>query len=313
MTTGPRIAFIPRERAGQAPRIGAVIVTFHNPGMLRAILQSLIGQTLPCRTIVVFDNSADGLTRAMVTREFPGVRLLTENRNIGTAGGFHAAMACALPDCDFILCLDDDVEVRADAVEWLHRGFVDLSRRGIPLGAVWAVGRSDPAAAPYRIQWFPWCGTLISADAIRAAGLPRPEYFMYAEDAEFSLRLAGCGYRFYCIPRSRVTEIRRSGKRYDRIFGREIFFYAEDFRSYYATRNFIHVFRMHRRRAELVRTVIYGLKLSLFTALFSRSRSLSRSRAVLSGLRDGFRGRLGRNARFLPIPPAGPPGARGAE
>ncbi|MCU0561206.1 MAG: glycosyltransferase [Desulfobacterales bacterium] len=284
-----------------------MIVTFCNPGLLRAILQSLLGQTLPCHAIIVFDNSADGATRAMVTGEFPGVRLISEGRNIGTAGGFHAGMAVAQPECDFILTLDDDVEVRSDAVEKLYLGFCDLSRQGLPVGAVRAVGRSDPAATPYPIDWFPWRGTLVLTSAAQAAGLPCRDYFMYAEDAEFSLRLAACGYRFYCIPGSKITEIRDSGKRHDRFFGREIFFYADDFRSYYAVRNFIHVFRKHRRHQELARTVVYGLKLSLFTALIARSRSLSRTHGVLCGFRDGFRGRLGINRRFLPVPPAEPP------
>lgn len=294
------------------PRIGVVIVTFHNPAMLRTILESLRAQTLSCRPIVVFDNSADGETRAMVTGEFPDVRLLAESGNVGSAGGFCAAMACALPECDFILTLDDDVAVCPDAVEELYRGFRDLAGRGIPVGAVRAAGFADSAAAPYRIAWFPWRGTLIASAAVRAVGLPRRDYFMYAEDAEFSLRLARRGYRFYCIPRSRVEEIRTDGKLYDRFLGREFFYYADDFRSYYATRNFICLFREQRRRAELVRTVLYGVKLALFTALFSRRRSLSRTHAILSGFRDGFRGRLGRNARFLPDPPAAAPAERGA-
>lgn len=301
MTTNPLNCSAPRENASHGPRIDAVIVTFNNPVMLAAILQRLLGQTLPCHAIIVFDNSTEGETRAMVAREFPGVRLLTKGRNIGTAGGFHAGIAGTQPECDFILTLDDDVEILPDAVEELYRGFLALSRKGLPVGAVRAVGRSDPAATTYPIDWFPWRGTLILADAVRAVGLPRRDYFMYAEDAEFSLRLAGRGYRFFCAPRSRITEIRQSGKRCERLFGWEFFFYADDFRSYYAVRNFIHVFRKHRRHADLARTIIYGLKLSLFTALFARGPSLSRTRAVLSGLRDGFRGRLGINPHFLPV------------
>lgn len=311
----PTLGAIDRQRA--APRIGAVIVTFHNPGMLRAILKSLLGQTLPCQAVIVVDNSTDGDTLAMVAGEFPSVRYLAPGQNIGTAGGFYVGMACALPECDFILTLDDDVEIRSDAIEELYRCFLGLAWQGVPVGAVRAVGRSDPATAPYPIEWFPWRGTLVLTSAVQAAGLPCRDYFMYAEDADFSLRLAECGYRFFCAPRSRITEIRRSGKRYEHILGREFFFYADDFRSYYATRNFIHVLRKHRRYAELTRTVIHGLKLSLFTALFSQTRSLLRTRAILSGFCDGFRGRLGCNERFLPAPPAktaeaGMPGGGGA-
>jgi GT2 family glycosyltransferase len=283
-----------------SPKVSVVIVTYHNTLMLRGLLRGLLNQSLPCHEIIVFDNSADPETRTMVSKEFREVRLLSAGENIGTAGGFHVGMLYAINKCDFVLTLDDDVEVLSTSIEGLYRSFQELTRQGIAVGAVRAVGRFDKAKTYYPIEWFPWRGTFILTAAIKKAGLPRRDYFMYAEDTEFSLRMSQQGYLFFCTPHSRITEIRKSGKSHNQVFGKKFFYYADDFRSYYAARNFIHVWKRFNNYRELLRTIIYCMKLSLFTMLFTQNRSCRRARALLQGVIDGFRGRLGRNDGYLP-------------
>ena len=279
--------------------ITAVIVTFNNPAMLRDLLRDLQGQSLVPERIIVVDNStrpwADRLAATL-----PGLETVRMAANEGSAGGFHAGLQRALEGRgDAILTLDDDVRMPVDALETLCRGLRDLEASEGCVGAVRAVGPDHPDAGPTPIACFAWRGTLMRAEAVRQAGLPRTEYFLYADDAEYSLRMAARGWRFFWVPGSLIVEARKDDKQRIRVFGREVSCYAEAYRFYYAVRNSVHAYRLHGRRAELRRTLAYAAKMALLLS-FVRGSESGRVQAILRGLHDGFRSRLGKRAEYQP-------------
>lgn len=282
------------------PKLTAVIVTYNNPEMLATLLTDLGRQSLPLHETIVIDNSDSDSTRVMVGRQFQSITYIKMPKNVGTAGGFHQGLRKALRDCEFVLTLDDDVRLREDAVHELYQGYQYLKKDNPRLGAVRAVGARHGHSAPCRLADLAWRGTLFNAEAIRRTGLPLPEYFMYADDVEFSIRLAEHGYEAFDIPRSKIMEQRIWDKLSQQILGRKVTCYAEDFRYYYALRNSIHAFRKHGRRRALMRTIAYALKMIIFFTLFHRSERWHRVRAIVHGVNDGIRSRLGKNRRFLP-------------
>jgi GT2 family glycosyltransferase len=281
------------------PKLAAVIVTYNNPGMLEDVLKDLGRQTMRLHEIRVMDNSDSSATQMMVRHKFPTITYVKMPENVGTAGGFHEGIRSALRDCEFVLTLDDDVRMRADSVEKLYHGYVDLQENNRRLGAVRAVGAGG-GKAPRRLDDFAWRGTLINAAAIRRVGLPLPEYFMYADDVEFSMRLAEQGYAAFDIPGSKILEQRNWDKLSKRVLGRKVTCYAEDFRFYYALRNSIHAYRKHKRHRALIRTLAYAIKMLMFFGLFHRAGGWDKLRAIAQGVLDGMRSRLGKNSRYLP-------------
>jgi rhamnopyranosyl-N-acetylglucosaminyl-diphospho-decaprenol beta-1,3/1,4-galactofuranosyltransferase len=291
---------MPSSARDRGPRLTAVVVTYNNPGMLDDVLRDLGRQSLRLYEIIVVDNSTGPATRAMVRRKYPSVTYVEMPDNVGTAGGFHEGIRRAVRRCDFVLTLDDDVRMHADSVAALYRGFLHLKRANPRLGAVRAVGVHHGRLAPCRLDDFAWRGTLISAAAIRQVGLPVPEYFMYADDVEFSMQLAGRGYEAFDIPGSRIMEQRTWDKLSKRVLGRTVRCYAEDFRFYYALRNSIHAYKKHGRHRALIRTLAYAVKLVLFFGLFHRCGRRHTLQAIARGVIDGMRSRLGKNDRYLP-------------
>ena len=282
------------------PKITAVIVTYQNPAMLGNLLGDLLGQSLNLHEIIVIDNSVDDRTTEMIGIGFPGVVYRRMSENSGTAGGFYEGIRMAAGRADYVLTLDDDVRMPSHAVANLLAGMKYREGQGIDVGAVRAAGASHPSRMPEELRDFAWRGTLLSRVAIEQAGLPVRDYFLYADDLEYSVRLAEAGFRFFWAPSSVIEEIRKDDKVVHRLWGRRFILYRDDFRFYYALRNQIHAFRVHRRYGELLSTVCYGAKLIAYFVVFDGGGRQARVKAILSGMADGFRSRLGRNGRYLP-------------
>jgi len=281
-------------------KIACVIVTYNNPSMLADILQDLFRQSLQPIAIIVFDNSNVSETECMIRQKYEEVIYLKMDSNVGTAGGFHEGIKRAIVDCDFVLTLDDDVRMGQDAVEELYTGFIELQKKNDRVGAVRAVGHHKNHRTSSKLDDFAWRGTLIKTEAIKQTGLPFKEYFMYADDVEYSMRLSGNGYQFFDIPGSIIREKRDWDKRKYKLLGRKIVFYDEDFRFYYAVRNAIHAYRKHKRYKELLKVFTYGVKISIFLILFQRSKELGKLKAIWDGFVDGISADLGKKMRYLP-------------
>jgi rhamnopyranosyl-N-acetylglucosaminyl-diphospho-decaprenol beta-1,3/1,4-galactofuranosyltransferase len=285
---------------GRMHTLSAVIVTYNNSEMLEAVLQDLGLQTMRLHKILLMDNSDNSATRVMVYRKFPSVIHVRMPENVGTAGGFHEGIKRAINDCDFVLTLDDDVRLHPDSVANLYRGYIRLQRQTHRLGAVRAVGLRHEGAAPRRLDTFAWRGTLISVEAIKRVGLPLPDYFMYADDVEYSMRLIKAGYAVFDIPDSKIVEQRTQDKLSKRFFGKTVVCYAEGFRFYYAFRNSVHAYKAHRHHRALARTLGYAIKMMVFWG-FSQTAGQSQTlRAIGGGVIDGMRSHLGKNDRYLP-------------
>ena len=281
-------------------KIVAVIVTFNNARMLGDLLEDLQRQSLKPGRIIVVDNSTRGEAHS-IPRTANGITHVKMAANEGSAGGFHEGLRLALEGADYILTLDDDVQMPADALEKLFAGFGDLEKCPGRVGAVRAVGPNHPDAVPTRMPCFAWRGTLMKAEAVRSAGLPRKDYFLYADDTEYALRMASAGWRFFWIPGSLIMERRKEDKQRLRILGREVIFYAEAYRFYYAVRNSIHAFVTHRHYGELRQTLAYAAKMALLLSFVSTGENGDRAKAIRDGVSDGFRSRLGKRARYLPM------------
>jgi GT2 family glycosyltransferase len=268
--------------------------------MLNSLLADLIGQTRRPDEIIIVDNSNTDITRTMIKRSFSGVRYIQPETNIGSAGGYAEGIKAACQKDDLIWLLDDDVSVGLNALEelllWLNR--LEQTEK---VGAVrsWCAKVCD-FETPRKTDSFAWRGTLIKASVAAQIGLPRTEYFLYADDTEYALRMTRRGYSIFWIPSSRVVENSSDDKIDARILGRKSTFYADEARAYYAFRNQIDVALRYHLWWQAARIFAYAAKTVLWIGLAASDNKAQKMRAVGNGLMDGLRGRLGRNERYLP-------------
>jgi GT2 family glycosyltransferase len=226
--------------------------------------------------------------------------------NTGAAGGFAAGIREAVArGHDWVWVFNDDDIPEPDAlatmlaaVEQLppRTGVLGCARRGPdgnchPLGARWnhrhvPVKSADPAASPFPLDVVTLSGTLVSADVVREAGVPKDEYFMMIEDLEYCLRVRRAGWNIYVVPRPLTTSFNLgSGGS------------SPPWRGYYQTRNQLAMSLEHSSPQELFWWLIRTVKLS-FGAILSRDRPVARIRLRALGAWHGVRGVTGRS-----IPP----------
>src|SRR6185436_2654882 len=93
-------------------RVAVIVVSWNVREQLRACLASAVAAQAQ-EIIVIDNNSADG-SADMVAKDFPQVRLLRQESNLGFARAVNIGMAMA--SADLLLLLNPDAVVRPDSL-----------------------------------------------------------------------------------------------------------------------------------------------------------------------------------------------------
>jgi len=195
--------------------IDVVIPTWNKRDLLERCLESLEGQTVEHRVIVV-DNGSEDDTAELVRDRFPSARLVELERNYGFAGGVNRGVEQG--DGRFVVLVNNDVECDPPFLEQLVAPFED-ERVGMVAGLLLRPGREtidgyglecDATLAAYpRFADAPYSATHVHDDGLLgpsggAAAYRRDAYvaaggldegtFAYMEDVDLALRLRDSGW-----------------------------------------------------------------------------------------------------------------------
>ena len=304
------------------PTVCALVLTRNRRELLLECLAALDRQAVPVSRIVVIDNASTDGTEASVRDLGLGDRLVYRRleRNVGSAGGYSYGVEVAreLPDVDWIWVMDDDAEPPGDSLErllaapaaadpgtaalasavvvpggevdTLHRGFTGRFLRALP-------------AEDYRdgnhveLGFASFTGLLVSGRVARAEGPPRADFFIWADDVEYTIRLRRHG-RIVLVPEAVIVHKTRMGGRGNTLRGRlvnrlmGVAYPSADWDTYWKNlhmfRNFAWIKREHfgAGDAELAQTAAaYVVKSLLYD-----SRPLRRVPWILWASERGRRG-----------------------
>lgn len=197
--------------------IVAVVVTFNRKDLLAECLDGLLRQSVPLTRIVLVDNgSNDGTEEMLRVRghlDQPLLHYRRYDQNLGGAGGFHEGIRIALEfNADWIWVMDDDAEPLPKTLEVLINSPRTLDTIGLACKKVGTdgntqllhIGRFDPRIgqiclneAEYQhmcpVDYSSFVGLAMRSDAVRQAGLPRKDFFIWMDDLEYCLRLRRLG------------------------------------------------------------------------------------------------------------------------
>lgn len=197
----------------------ALVLTRNRKVLLGECLEAVLAQTFPVSRVVVLDNaSSDGTAQWLRSAGFldsPVVQFVRSEVNLGGAGGY--AEMLGLGDgtgADWLWLMDDDAEPHRDALERLLAsppaqqdttvalasrvvhldGSIDLLHRCRLGRFITPMRASAYAPGTYaQVDCASFVGLLVRAGAARKVGLPRREFFLGYDDADYSLRLAAHG------------------------------------------------------------------------------------------------------------------------
>ncbi|OGJ86950.1 MAG: hypothetical protein A2350_01175 [Candidatus Raymondbacteria bacterium RifOxyB12_full_50_8] len=276
-------------------KIAAVIPTYNRPAILRQCLESLLAQDRLLDEIQVIDNSGNNETEYLISSSFPGISYCRFQENIGSAGGFYEGIVRTFQNHDYIWTLDDDIVAQKMTLAEACARIPMLEARG-NLGA-FRVNYGKSKDDVIEFGSFAWRGTFIKSTAIQKIGLPDRDFFLYGEDVEYSMRLRRAGYKIFGVCAGRLSEITPSPRKSEYVLGSRFRFYSDTFRLYYAFRNQLAVHLRFGQVPQAVGIVLYGAK-GFFYFLFSgKPRSCI---AIVNGLFDGLRKKLGKNPSYAP-------------
>ncbi|HYM80042.1 MAG TPA: glycosyltransferase family 2 protein [Candidatus Limnocylindria bacterium] len=225
-------------------RVSVIIVSFEVRDLLRACLKSVRLQRGVEVEVWVVDNASRDGSASMVAKEFPEVRVIPNQENLGFPRASNQAMARATGD--MLLLLNPDTELPAGSLRELGAVFGRHSSAGAvgfaletPFGkpqpachsfpgvvnlliealglhrAMLRVGFGTPTAAPIpgngegEVDWVGGACMALSRDAYHRVGGLNEKVFMYGEEMDWSWRAKRLGLA--TVFSNRVSVIHHGG------------------------------------------------------------------------------------------------------
>lgn len=192
-----------------AGRVAAVVVTYNRRALLIQCLRALFAQTARNMDVVVVDNaSTDGTWEDLAPLAEAGrIDYVNTGANLGGAGGFQCGIRRAVEEgYDYVWVMDDDALPEPTALEALLNAAGGLGAFGWLSGkALWTDGSVcrmnvqrdlklgniedfSPRLIPSGAATF--VSLLIPAAVVHEVGLPIKEFFIWADDLEYTRRIS---------------------------------------------------------------------------------------------------------------------------
>ena len=217
-----------QEAAGASPFfISVVIVNYNGANFLERCLLSLAAQTFRAFEIILVDNASSDDSCAFVEKNFPRIKLIRSETNVGFAAGNNLGIRAARGN--LIATLNTDTEVEKDYLEKLCAPIRDekigacaplmleMERRNVvdaagivvdAFGYAWNVGAGQSANEFVGTREI--YGACAGAALYRKAmldeiGLFDDDYFGFYEDADLAWRAHNAGWKTIFVPTARVA------------------------------------------------------------------------------------------------------------
>lgn len=219
-----------RKPRGSRASVSIIVLTYNGKEDTLKFLESLKRTDYPNYEIIVVDNaSTDGTVKA-VRRDFPGVKIVENRKNLGFSGGMNAGVRKSRGK--YVVLLNNDMI--ASQKEWLSL-LVDAAEAdehvgiAIPMVLYYGTNRieslgkvvpgfltkitattsllshneKDSGQFKERIEIAAGNG-LVRREVFERIGFLDEKMFVYFEETDFGYRARKAGYRIICEPRSKI-------------------------------------------------------------------------------------------------------------
>ncbi len=221
--------------------VAVIILNWNGEKLLRRYLPSVAAHTPGAiADIIVADNGSTDGSVAMLAEDFPGVRVLKFDENLGFAEGYNRAIEQTCDDNTYTVLLNSDVEVKDD---WLTPllafmrshpeagalqpkilsaekpdmfeyagaagGFLD--RHGFPYcrGRIFDTVEKDRGQydTPIQVHWASGACLMVENDTYRRAGGLDPKFFAHMEEIDLCWRIRLLGKEIWAVPEAAVYHL----------------------------------------------------------------------------------------------------------
>lgn len=217
-----------------ATKVAIIVLNYRGKHVLRRCLASLEKAIERDDAILVVDNGDEMPLLVEMEREFPRIQTVSAGLNRGFARGMNFGIRRFLAQGNFnaFWLMNNDASVDPGALGALKQALLEKGAHALysplifsdPARAPWFSGgkinffrmRTQHAHAfpetsnPYETGFLTGCALFLPTQAIKKIGLLDERYFLYYEDAEYSIRAFRKGLKLWMVPRSRVVHTEES-------------------------------------------------------------------------------------------------------
>lgn len=226
-----------------SPLVGIVVLNFNGQECLSRCLASLESLQYPHFFVVVVDNASSDDSFAVAQRSFPSYTYVVRTRNGGFAAGMNTGIKFVLEKgADFVWLFNNDATAEPNTLSlllveatqqeqtglwspiilnpltkalWFGKGRIDALR----MRAVHQIPSSkESAASSYESGFLTGCALLVKSVVFKKIGFLDERFFLYYEDADFSLRAKRSGFQVRVVPRARVWHTEQSALNREKLY-----------------------------------------------------------------------------------------------
>lgn len=212
--------------------VSIIIVTYNSELTIQRCLQAIFRQDYSAFEVVVYDNRSTDNTSQIIRDQFPQVKLIEGETNVGFALGNNLAAAQAKGD--FFAFVNPDAFVDSRWLEPLVRALQARSDVGCVTPALYIAGKENVLNAcgnrvhfsgitycyqygrpnswvtPFEIEAISGAAFAMRRREFEQIGGFESSFFLYYEDTDLSMRIRRLGLKCLVVPESSVDHAFRS-------------------------------------------------------------------------------------------------------
>ncbi len=181
-------------------KIAVLVVTYNRIDWLKKNVSAILNQTRKPDEFIVIDNASTDSTQEFLNElqskeECVVIKRLKEN--LGGSGGFSSGLKEAIDrGADWVWMMDDDALPYPSALKELEKVLNNVDEKvGVVLSKLVKVSNATQKDKVSRARIGTFVGFSVSAQAVKKVGLPNANFFIYADDYEYSLRIRKNGFQ----------------------------------------------------------------------------------------------------------------------
>jgi GT2 family glycosyltransferase len=298
--------------SNRLPHCTIIVLNFNGVQLLPACLDSLAQQTGASIETVIIDNASTDGSKELVAHKYPWARFMTLEKNSGFSIANNVAVRDAIErGSDYVLLLNNDTFAAPDFVAQML-AIIDADPQIAVVSPkiffahapdkLWYAGgdfslwtsatghrgwkRTDHGQFDQRqgVTQATGCAMLVRCSVIRNVGLLDEQFWIYAEDLDWSVRFVKAGYRIAFAPKARLWHL--DGATNVKALGSG----SQEVRQFLSTRNMIFVMRKHARCWQIPSLALGFIwhHIAFFTALRIWRRDFRALWAIYRGIWKGL-------------------------
>ena len=214
------------------PKIFVIVLNFNGQDVLTQCLASIYQSSYLNFEVVIVDNDSNDTSLEQAMRSFSRAHFIKNSENFGFSRGNNVGIRWALEKfADYILVLNNDTVLEKTTLSDLVQAMQKNESAGIasPVifsadnNSVWFAGgtidwrkmktnhvlkiKSD---SPYSSEYISGCAMFIKKDVFKKIGILDERFFLYYEDADFSMRAKKAGFDLLIVPSAHIKHLEQS-------------------------------------------------------------------------------------------------------